>query len=130
MEFWMSTEKPAPPRKRKQITSALEEHEEYLKLKNVILGGRMRPMQSAFITLGKEDQKQLGYLFPQRTAVDSLRRMVKSMGLEADWNIRKYQMDNGDWCVMATYEPPLTSAQPHAEAVQGKRQSVRSRKTA
>lgn len=131
MEFWMTTEKPAPERKRKQITSALEAHEEYMKIRAVIISGRMRPMQSAIITLGPSDAKQLGYKWPWRTATDSLRRLVKSMGLEADYSIRKYETSTpGVWAIQATYEPPISKNQPHAEQPAQKRAPGRPRKTA
>lgn len=131
MEFWLSDAKPAPERKRKQITSALEEHEEYLKIKSVILGGRMRPMQSAIITMGPDDAKKLGYKWPWRTTVDSLRRLVKSMGLEKDFSIRKYETSNsGTWAIVATYEPPMVkTAQPH-EVAPAIRRPGRPRRTA
>jgi hypothetical protein len=130
MEFWTSNEKPAPARKRKHVSSALEAHEEYLKLKAVILGGRMRPMQSAVITMGPDDAKSLGYKWPWRTAVDSLRRLIKSIGMETDYTVRKYETDTpGVWCIMATYEPPMArTAQPRTE--QPHRVSGRPRKTA
>lgn len=132
MEFWLSDQKPLPERKRKKISSALEEHEEYLKIKNVILSGRMRPMQSAVITLGPDDAKKLNYKWPWRTATDSLRRLVKSMGLEADYNIRKFETStNGTWAIVATYEPPMVkSAQSHQVTAADKRRPGRPRKTA
>lgn len=108
MEFWISDSKPAPERKRKQITSALEAHDEYLKMKNVILSGRMKPLQSAVITMGPDDAKKLGYKWPWRTAVDSLRRLIRSMGLETDYTLRKYETQtSGVWAIVATYEPPM-----------------------
>jgi hypothetical protein len=121
MEFWISDAdgngKPKPERKRKNVVNALESHEEYLKMKNVILSGRMKPMQSAVITMGPADSKQLGYKWPWRTAVDSLRRLVKSMGLQSDYTIRKYETStSGVWAILATYEPPMTAAQPRSEA--------------
>ncbi len=131
MEFWLSDTKPVPERKRKQITSELEAHDEYLKIKNVILSGRMRPMQSAIITMGPEDAKKLGYKWPWRTAVDSLRRLVKSMGLEADYAVKKYETSTpGVWAIVATYEPPITKAQPHQVAAAPARRPGRPRKTA
>lgn len=133
MEFWLSSsEKPAPERKRKNVTSALEAHEEYLKLKQVILGGRMRPMQSAIVTMGPNDAKQLQYKWPWRTMTDSLRRLVKSMGLEADYTVRKYETATpGTWAIQVTYEPPMSKAQPHAEQIaQPRRAPGRPRKTA
>ena len=117
MEFWLSDSKPAPERKRKQITNELDQHEEYLKIKNVILSGRMKPMQSAVITMGPDDAKTLNYKWPWRTVTENLRRLVKSMGLEADYSIRKYETATpGVWAIVATYEPPMTTARPHAEA--------------
>ena len=130
MEFWMSTDRPAPERKRKNVVSALEQHEEYSKLKAVILSGRMRPMQSAIIQLGPEDQKKLGYLFPHRAAVDSIRRLLKSMHLEADYSVRKYQTADGVWAVVVTYEPPITKARPQEVAAAPIRRPGRPRKTA
>lgn len=128
MEFWMSDSKPAPQRKRKNVVSALESYEEYLKLKHVVLSGRMKQMQSAIITLGPDDCKRLGYKWPWRTAADSLRRLVKSMGLERDYVIHKYESDTpGVWCVMVTYDPPPAAA-PHAEAP--RQSAARSRKRA
>jgi len=119
MEFWMSDAKPAPARKRKEITSALEEHDEYLKLKNVILSGRMRPKQSAIITMGPKDAEALGYKWPWRTAVDSLRRIVKSMNLQVDFEIRKYETDTpGVWAIVATYDPPMATPRTAQQAGQ------------
>lgn len=105
----MSDTKPAPKRKRKQITSTLEEHEEYQKIKAVILEGRIRPMQSAIITMGPDDAKKLGYKWPWRTAVDSLRRLVKSVGREAEISVRKYETTTpGVWAIVATNEQRKT----------------------
>lgn len=130
MEFWMSDSKPAPERKRKNVTSALEAHDEYLKIKNVILSGRMKPMQSAIITMGPEDVKQLGYKWPWRTAVDGLRRLIKSMGLEADYSVRKYECSTpGIWAIVATYEPPIASPRNAQQASQNTR-AARGRRTA
>lgn len=108
MEFWMSSDRPAPERKRKQVTSALEEHEEYLKLRTVILSGRMRPNQQAIITMGPDDAKKMNYKWPWRTAVDSLRRFVKSMNLETEYAIRKFETATpGVWAITVTYDPPM-----------------------
>lgn len=132
MEFWLSTEKPVPLRKRKQVTSALEAHEEYLKMRAVIMSGRMRPQQSAIMVMGPNDAKELNYKWPWRTATESLKRLIRSMGLEVDYTVRKYQTSPpGMWAIQVTYEPPITNAQPHAEPVRTeKRKPGRPRKTA
>lgn len=133
MKFWMNTQAPAPTRKRKQITNALEEHAEYSQLKAVITHGRMKPFQEAYITMGPDDASKVGYKWPWRSAVDSLRRYVKSMGLQTDYTVTKYETDTpGVWAVRVRYEPPMVKgAVPHAEttAVQ-KRSPGRPRKTA
>ena len=133
MEFWIAdTQHPVPQHKRKQIVSALESHEEFLKMKNVILSGRMRPMQSAIIKMGPADAKALNFKWPWRPAVETLRRLVKSMNLQSDWIIRKWESSEpGVWVIQATYEPPITKAQPHTETpAAGKRPLGRPRKTA
>lgn len=133
MKFWRSSEAPAPPRKRKQITNALEEHAEYSQIKAVITHGRMRQNEEAYITMGPSDAEKLGYKWPWRAAVDSLRRYVKSMGLEADYVVSKYETDTpGVWAIRVRYEPPIVQgAMPHAEQVSSRKRAVgRPRKTA
>ena len=111
MEFYLSDDtRPIPERKRKLITSALEGHTEYNQIKSVILSGRMKPMQTAVITMGPADAKKLGFKWPWRTAVDSLRRLVRSMNLQNDFTIRKYETAApGVWAIVATYEPPMAT---------------------
>lgn len=134
MKFWKSSDpSPAPQRKRKNITSELDKHEEYQKLRAVILSGRMRQGEQAGIYLGPDDAVALGYKWPWRTATDSIRRLVKSMGLEADYTVVKYETATpGVWFIRVTYNPPMVkSAQPHAEQPSSqKRAPGRPRKTA
>ena len=114
MEFYLSDDtRPIPERKRKLITSALEGHTEYNQIKSVILSGRMKPMQTAVITMGPADAKKLGFKWPWRTAVDSLRRLVRSMNLQNDFTIRKYETAApGVWAIVATYAPPMAKLVP------------------
>lgn len=133
MKFWTSENGPPPARKRKQVTSELDKHEEYLKLKAMLFSGRMRPNEMAGIYMGPDDAKKLGYKWPWRTATDSLRRLVRSMHLEADYEVTKYETDqSGVWFVGIKYNPPLVkSAQAHEVPVaQAKRAPGRPRKTA
>ncbi|HEY6766611.1 MAG TPA: hypothetical protein VI386_17770 [Candidatus Sulfotelmatobacter sp.] len=126
MEFWLSSDAaPIPERKRKLVTNALEAHEEYNKLKAVIMGGRMRPHQTAVITMGPKDAEALGFKWPWRTATDNLRRFVRSMGLEADFEVRKYETaTTGVWAITATYNPPMVKTavpRPEVPAVEKRR---------
>lgn len=132
MEFFLTTaERQAPPRKRKQVANALESIEEYMQLRAAVLSGRMRPMQSAVVTMGPEEIKKLNYKFPWRAAVDSMRRLIKASGLEADYVVRKYETSTpGVWAVQVTYDPPrVKSEQPHQVAAAESRKG-RPRKTA
>lgn len=118
MKFWKSSDPtPAPQRKRKNVVSEIEKHEEYQKLKQLVLSGRMRQGESAGILLGPEDGKALNHKFPERSATEAMRKLVKSMGMEADYSVVKYMTDNqGIWFVRVTYNPPMVkSAQPHVE---------------
>lgn len=119
MEFFLTSDNlPAPPRKRKQVSNALENLEEYMQLRAAVLGGRMRPMQSAIITVGQDEAKRLDYKFPWRAIVDNMRRLIRASGLEADYVVRKYETATpGIWAVQVTYDPPrVKTAVPHAEA--------------
>lgn len=118
MKFWKSSDPtPAPARKRKNIVSELDKHEEYQKLRQYVLAGKMRQGEQAGIFLGPDDVKSLGYKWPERTVTDSLRKLIKSMGLEADYTVVKYMTDtDGIWFVKVTYNPPFVkTAHPHAE---------------
>ena len=133
MEFWLTSEKqPVPRRKRKDVSSALDQHEEYLALRGAILGGRMRPQQAAILKVGPDDIKKIGFKWPWRAIVDNLRRLIKSMNLESDFEVKKYETDTpGVWAVVVTYTPPMTSVQPHAETPAAPRKPLgRPRKTA
>lgn len=134
MKFWKSSDpSPAPQRKRKNITSELDKHEEYQKLRAVILSGRMRQGEQAGILMGPDDAEQLGYKWPWRTATDSLRRLIKSIGLESDYTVVKYETDvKSVWFIRVTYNPPMVkTAQPHVEQEHTQRRTPgRPRKTA
>lgn len=109
MKFGMG---PAPARKRKQVTNELDRHDEYLQLKAVLMHGRLKPHETAYILMGPDDAKALGYKWPWRSATDSLRRLIRSMGLERDYRVVKYETDTpGTWCIRLSYEPPMSKTQ-------------------
>lgn len=102
-----------PPRKRKDVSNALETFNEYLQMKAWISSGRAKPMETGSLLMGPEEQKKLDYKFPWRAASDSLKRFIKGLGLEADYHVKKYMTDTpGIWAVSVTYEPPPADAVP------------------
>lgn len=122
MKFWLSSEAPPPQRKRKDVVNALEQHQEYLQLKSVVAHGRMRPMQTAVITLGPNDAKSLDMKYPWRAITDNMRRYIKSMNLESEYSVRKFETaEKGVWAVTVTYEPPIVNAQPRPETPAGQK---------
>jgi hypothetical protein len=128
MKFGMG---PAPSRKRKNVTNELDKHTEYQQLKAVLLNGRLRPHEMAYITMGPDDAKTLGYKWPWRAATDQLRRLIKQMRLEKDYRVVKYQTDaSGVWCVRLSYEPPAAVSGSYEDAAEPSRRGRRARKVA
>jgi len=110
-----------PERKKKEILSKLEQVEDYLALRQAVLGGRMKPMQEACILFGPEDAKRLNYKYPARVASDGLKRMLRSAGLNVDYSVVKYETDTpGIWCVKVRYEPPIATGVPKTEKKRGR----------
>jgi len=126
MKFGMG---PAPSRKRKNVTNELDKHTEYQQLKAVLLNGRLRPHEMAYITMGPDDAKILGYKWPWRAATDQLRRLIKQMRLEKDYRVVKYETYSaGTWCVRLSYEPPpVKTATSGAQEVPAAARSQRGR---
>ena len=89
-----------PKRKPKPKPSFLEDCEEFRKLKAVILNGNLAPATEAGLYFDQKDVDVLQVKFPWRMAVDRLRKLVKSMGLESQYQVRKYETDiPGQWFV-------------------------------
>ena len=105
-----------PKRKSKPKDNPMERDENYLKLRGVIAGGKMRPKEQAHLILDGDDGKRLGLKYPARTATDQLRRFIKSMRLESEYRVHKYETNTpGSWAVVVTYDPPMTTSK-HAVA--------------
>lgn len=102
-----------PRAKRKRKVTPLDKHEAYLQLRHMILEGRMKPYQQIGLFLGPEDQKSLDMKWPWRTAADRLRALVREIGAEADYHIKKFETDTpGVWFVRVTYNPPEAATTP------------------
>lgn len=96
-----------PSPKHKTKSTPLDDHEPYLQLRHMILEGRLKPLQQVGIFFGPDDQKKLDMKWPWRTAADRLRKFVREIGAQADYQIKKYETDTpGLWFVRVTYDPP------------------------
>jgi hypothetical protein len=100
-----------PRRKRKPKETPLEGYEPYQKLRLMVMNGKMKPFQEVGILLDQSDAKQLDMKWPWRTVADRLRRTVRELGQESEYQIVKYETDTpGVWFVKVRYEPPVTAA--------------------
>jgi hypothetical protein len=92
-----------PKRKSKPKQTPLDGYEPYQKLRLMILNGRLKPMEQVGILLDSEDSRKLKMKHPWRTVADHLRRIVRDLGLQAEYNIVKYETDtSGAWFVRVT----------------------------
>jgi hypothetical protein len=100
-----------PRRKRKPKSTPLDSYEPYLKLRSLILNGKMRPFQQVGILFDREDSDKLEMKWPWRTVAERIRNLVKELGLESDYKIVKYETDTpGVWFVRVDYVPPVSKA--------------------
>jgi hypothetical protein len=107
---------PKPRRKRKPKASPLDNYEPYQKLRHMILNGKFLPFQEAGVLLDQKDAAALDEKHPWRTVAERLRKLVKELGLESEYEIKKYETDTaGLWIVMVRYTPPLPGSQPKTQ---------------
>jgi hypothetical protein len=90
-----------PKRKGKPKPNLIDNMDAFLQLKSIILNDKMNPHQELALFFGPQEVKELNQKFPWRVAVDRLRRLIKSVGLESEYRIRKYETDTrGVWAVL------------------------------
>jgi len=97
---------PPPRRKGKPKPNVLDKHEAYVTIKNLIMQGKMTPYQQIGLFFGPDDCVSLGLKWPWRTAADRLRRLIRTLRLESEYRIAKYETDTpGVWFVRVTRQP-------------------------
>jgi hypothetical protein len=98
-----------PKRKGKPKPNPIDNMDAFLQLKAMILNDKMNPHQELALFFGPQEVKELNQKFPWRVAVDRLRRLIKGVGLESEYRIRKYETDTrGVWAVLVQRTPPMT----------------------
>lgn len=108
------TPKMGPPkRKARPKPNPLDKLEVYIQLKTLISHNKIRPSEEYGITIDPADSKKLGLKYPARTAADGLRRFVRELGLQSEYQIVKYETrDPGTWYVCVRNVTPLPSSPP------------------
>jgi hypothetical protein len=104
-----------PQWKGKPKASALDNDLEYIKLRNTILGGKMKPFEQKALIVSVSDGERLGSKHPERLVRDHLQRFIRSINAEADYSVTCRQTNvPGEWGVVVSYEPPnLAAVQNH-----------------
>lgn len=113
----------APPTwKSKPKTSPLDADVEYQKMCNVITNNTLKPMQYAGVFIDQAvDGKRFGVKNPARMVRDHLRRFLKGLKLEADYQVICRQTNQpGVWSVGVLYEPRESALSAKASARQQK----------
>jgi hypothetical protein len=106
---------PPPSRKSRPKPNPLDKLEPYTQLKALIAHGKIKPNEEYGITIDPTDAKRIGLKFPARTATDGLRRFVKELGLQSDYQVVKYETrDPGSWYVCVRNVSPVKTKKPLA----------------
>jgi hypothetical protein len=100
-----------PKRKSKPKDNPWDRHADFVALKAAVSNGRMKPLERLGMAVEEYgDGKKMGQKFPARSATDSLRRFIRSLNLQADYHVEKYETNTpGVWMVTVTYEPPIAA---------------------
>jgi len=96
-----------PEWKSKPKASPLDTDVEFLKLRNAILTGQLKPFEEAGIEVHEDtDGKRLKVKAPARLIRDHLNRMLKETKLEAEYAVTCRQTDTpGVWGVWVLHQP-------------------------
>jgi hypothetical protein len=110
MPIFSSKEQPVPRRKSKPKPNPWDRDADFTALKAAIANGKMKPQEQVWMYIDAYGTaKKYGLKFPARTAADSMRRFIKSLGLESDYYAEKYETNQpGQWILAVTYDPPTT----------------------
>jgi hypothetical protein len=86
---------------------------EYQKLLSDITHGKVPPYQEGQLTFTEQQLKRLDMKDPYRTASSRLKAFIKSLGLTADYYVKKRESQTpGQFYVQIVHEPPLASSAP------------------
>jgi hypothetical protein len=55
------------------------------------------------------DAKQLEMKAPWRVAADKIKKLVRSINMESEYYIRKYETSPGSWALIVRRVPPMTA---------------------
>ena len=93
--------------------NSVETTPEYMQVLAQITNGKLRPFEQGIgLTFDPDDAKALKLKFPARTAQESLKRFIKSAGLESDYAVSRIEVSPGVETVYVSYEPPTVLRAP------------------
>jgi hypothetical protein len=84
-----------PPRSRKRIRNAFEKSPMFNQVTRALLQGN-----SCAVSFAADDAKALGVKWPQRMAIDSIKRWLRENHMEEAFVVRKYRSEDS-WVVSA-----------------------------
>lgn len=104
-----------PQWKSKPKASPLDNDVEYIKLRNTISGGKMKPFEQKTLIVTAADIERLGSKHPERLIFDRLKRFIREINAEAEYRVVCRQTNvPGEWGVAVSFEPPnAVAAQTH-----------------
>src|ERR1700757_4885899 len=108
MAIYSSKEQPVPKRKSKPKPNPWDRDADFTAIKAAIANGKLKPNEQVWMYIDEYGaSKKMSLKFPARTAADSMRRFIKSLGLESDYYAEKYETNTpGQWILAVTYAPP------------------------
>ncbi len=84
-----------PPRSRKRVKNAFEKSSIFDQVTRALLQGN-----GCAVSFAPDDAKALGAKWPQRMAIDTLKRWLRKNHMEEAFVLRKYRSE-GSWVVSA-----------------------------
>jgi hypothetical protein len=98
-----------PKRKPKPKPNQLDYAQPFLELKSLILNNKIGPFEEKSMMFDPADAKQLEMKAPWRVAADKIKKLVRSINMESEYYIRKYETAPGSWVLLVRRVPPMTA---------------------
>jgi hypothetical protein len=98
-----------PKRKPKPKPNQLDYAQPFLELKSLILNNKIGPFEEKSMMFDPADAKQLEMKAPWRVAADKIKKLVRSINMESEYYIRKYETSPGSWALIVRRVPPMTA---------------------
>jgi hypothetical protein len=102
MAFGKGPKEASPPRSPRKRSSVIDQHDDCVKLKAVILHGKIAKGEEAWVIFKKDDPERFRRKNFPRVAKEHFKKLLSDKGLDSDYDLTLYKTLEGSWCLSAS----------------------------